>query len=112
MLNNSVKLHQRDRETEREEERATASCLYPENSYPSHSQLEEDKKSREFGGTGERDPRDVGLSCLETANTQWFWRTIPSKITNFIYVQRILSLSHPLFSFKTCPLDLEEIQES
>jgi len=37
---------------------------------------------------------------------------IPSKITNFIYVQRILSLIHPLFSFKTCPLYLEEIQES
>lgn len=39
MIESSVKLHQRDRETQKEEERATASSLHPENSSPTHSEM-------------------------------------------------------------------------
>lgn len=38
MIESSVKLHQRDRETQREEERATTSSLHLENSSPTHSE--------------------------------------------------------------------------
>lgn len=43
----------------------------------SHSQGE-DKKRKEFGKTGERDPHDGRLSCLEAANTQRLERMVPS----------------------------------